>query len=66
VIIDFWIWLCILLVLFTLLAGIAELWEKTLCTCRKGAIDPWCRIHGAWADQLSAEDEGKPAEGKAR
>ncbi len=33
---------------------------EPVCSCRKGAWDPSCPIHG----KPSPSDEGKPAEGK--
>ena len=46
-IVEFMFWIVAMLGLFTGLAWIAEKWDNYVeCTCRKGAIDPWCAKHG--------------------
>ena len=51
-IVEFMFWIVAMLGLFTGLAWIAEKWDRYVeCTCRKGAIDPWCAKHG-WKASL--------------
>lgn len=31
-------------------ARLLSFWRSaSACTCRKGALDPWCPRHGAWS-----------------
>jgi hypothetical protein len=60
----FLFYICALLALFTLLAGIAELWEWLICTgCTRYRIDPYCPVHG-WKAEADTSLEDAPPHGE--